>query len=60
MDLQKILNEQGLTNFPVGVTAENQINSGNYDVFVFDGEDEKEKIIVSENESVIVHHASLY
>ena len=59
MDLQKFLREQELTNFPVGVISENQINSSNYDVFVFDGKNEQEKIIPSENGFVIVHHASL-
>ncbi len=60
MDLKKILNEQGLTTFPVGITVESQINSSNYDVFVFDGEDKKNTIITSENEFVIIHHVSLY
>ena len=59
MNLKKILTEQGLDNFPVGVAMESQVNSSNYDVFVFDGDAEKEKIITFENESVIVHHASL-
>ena len=59
MDLQKILDENNLTNFPVGMIEESQISSGSYDVFVFDGKDEKEKIISSENKLVIINHASL-
>lgn len=59
MDLQKILDEQGFINSPVGIVTENQINSCNYDVFVFDDEVKTEKIIFSKNEFVIIHHASL-
>ena len=63
MDLKKIIEQYGLSNFPVGLggcrTSDYFFDSCGYDVVVFDGKSEPKKIIKSGDEFVIIHHASL-
>ncbi|MFQ5476625.1 MAG: hypothetical protein ACE5DT_06295 [Nitrosopumilus sp.] len=63
MDLKKIIEEQGLSNFPIGLggcrISDSYFDSCGYDVVVFDGKSEPAKTIKSEDEFVIIHHASL-
>jgi hypothetical protein len=63
MDVQKIIKEQGLSDFPSGLGGcrvfDYSFDSCSYDIFVFDGKSEPKKIIQYENEFVVIHHASL-
>ncbi len=63
MDLKKFITEHELTSFPVGLggcrVSGISDNSCDYDVFVFDGK-LGEKILKFENESVMIHHGSLF
>jgi len=63
MDLKKIIEEQGLSHFPVGLggcrISDFHFDLCAYDVIVFDTKSEPAKIIQSEDEFVIIHHASL-
>jgi len=62
MDMKQIIKDQGLSDFPVGLggcrISDNFFNSCSYDVVVFDGKSESDKIIKIENDLVIIHHAS--
>ena len=57
MDLQKIIQERGLSEFPIGVVSNDSVS--NYHVFVFDENSDSEKIIQHDNDFLILHHASL-
>ncbi len=63
MDIQKFIAENGLSNFPIGLDgcriSDFHFNLCPYDVVVFDGKSEPEKIVKSGDEFVIIHHASL-
>jgi len=63
MDLKKLVKEQILSSFPIGLggcrISDFHFDSCGYDVVVFDGKLEPEKIIKFEDEFVIIHHASL-
>ena len=63
MDLKKIIAEHGLSDFPVGLggcrISDFHFDSCAYDLFVFDGKSESERIIQSDNKFLIIHHASL-
>ncbi len=63
MDLKKLVYEQRLSKFPIGLggcrISNFHFDSCGYDVVVFDGKSEPEKIIKSGDEFVIIHHASL-
>ena len=63
MDLKKLVKEQVLSSFPIGLggcrISDFHFDSCGYDVVVFDGKLEPEKIIKFEDEFVIIHHASL-
>lgn len=63
MDAKKILKEQGISDFPVGLggcrVSDNYFDSCSFDLIVFDGKSESEKIIQSEDEFIVIHHASL-
>jgi len=63
MDLKKLVKEQNLSSFPIGLggcrISDFHFDSCGYDVVVFDGKLEPEKIIKYEDEFVIIHHASL-
>ncbi len=62
MDVKQIIKDQGLSDFPVGLSgcriSDNYFTSCGFDVVVFDGKSESEKIIKIENDFVIIHHAS--
>lgn len=63
MDLKKIIEQQGLSSFPVGLggcrISNYCFDSCGYDVVVFDGTSETKKIVKSGDEFAIIHHASL-
>jgi len=63
MDLKKLVDEQRLSSFPIGLggcrISDNYFDSCVYDVVVFDGKLEPEKIIKYGDEFAIIHHASL-
>jgi len=62
MDVKQIIKDQGLSDFPVGLggcrISDNYFTSCGFDVVVFDGKSESDKIIKIENEFAIIHHAS--
>ncbi len=63
MKIKKIVEEQGFSDFPVGLGGcrifDHHFDSCSYDLVVFDEKSESKKIIQSEDEFVIIHHASL-
>ena len=63
MDIKKIIEDQGLSGFSIGLggckISDNSFASCAYDVVVFDGKSKSMKIIKSGNEFAIIHHASL-
>lgn len=63
MDVKKFINDYGLSDFPVGLggcrTSDLCFDSCDYDVVVFDGKSEQEKIVKYDNVFVMLHHASL-
>jgi len=63
MDLKKLVDEQRLSSFPIGLggcrISDYYFDSCGYDVVVFDGKLEPEKIIKYGDEFAIIHHASL-
>ncbi len=63
MDMEKIIEEHGLSDFPIGLggcrISDFYFDSCAYDVIVFDEKSEPAKIIKSKGEFVIIHHASL-
>lgn len=62
MDLQKIPEKLGLSDFPVGLGGcrvyENFFDSCGYDVVVFDEKDEPDRIISIDNEVFVLHHGT--
>jgi len=63
MNIKKFIEEQGLSEFPIGLTgcriSDFYFDSCDYDVVVFDENSEQEKIIKFENDFVMLHHGSL-
>jgi hypothetical protein len=63
MDIKKFIENEKLSNFPVGLggcrISDHFFDSCGHDVVVFDEKSEPKKIIKFENEFVIIHHASL-
>ncbi len=63
MDLQKIPEKLGLSDFPVGLcgcrVSENFFDSCEYDIIVFDEKDEPDTIITIDDEMLILHHGTL-
>ncbi len=63
MDIKKFIEENGLSQYPVGLggcrISDLSFDSCDYDVFVFDGKSESDKIIPYSEEFVTLHHASL-
>ncbi len=63
MDIEKFVAENRLSDSPIGFggcrISDLHFNSCAYDVIVFDGKSESEKIIKYGDEFVIIHHASL-
>ncbi len=62
MDVKKIITDQGLSDFPVGLggcrNSNSNFDSCGYDVVVFDGKSESDNVMKIENEFVTIHHAS--
>jgi len=62
MDVKQIITDQGFSAFPVGLggcrNSDTNFDSCDYDIIVFDGKSESDKIINIENEFVTIHHAS--
>jgi len=63
MDIEKFITENGLSDFPIGLggcrISDFHFDSCGYDVVVFDGKSEPEKIVKFGDEFGIIHHASL-
>jgi len=63
MDIEKFVAENRLSDFPIGLAgcriSDFHFDSCEYDIVIFDGKSEPEKIIKSEGEFVMIHHASL-
>ena len=63
MDIKKIIEEQKLSTFPIGLggcrVSDLHFDSCDYDVVVFDEKSEQAKITKFDNEFVMIHHASL-
>ncbi len=63
MDIEKFVTETRLSVFPIGLggcrISDLHFDSCEYDIVVFDGKSEPEKIIKSGDEFVMIHHASL-
>ena len=63
MDIKKFIEENGLSGYPIGLggcrISDLSFDSCDYDVFVFDGKSESDKIIPYSEEFVTLHHASL-
>ena len=63
MDFNKLITEQELTQFPVGLggcrNSDFHFDSCDNDLFVFDGKSDYDQIIQFEDEFVNIHHASL-
>tara|TARA_B100000745_G_scaffold288869_1_gene226596 strand:+ start:522 stop:1403 length:882 start_codon:yes stop_codon:yes gene_type:complete len=62
MDLKKIIQEQNLSNFPIGLggcrLSENHFDSCGFDLMIFDGKSDSDTIVQSDNGFVILHHAT--
>ncbi|ABX12362.1 hypothetical protein [Nitrosopumilus maritimus] len=62
MDLQKIPEKLGLSDFPVGLggcrISDHFFDSCGYDVVVFDEKDEPDKIVSIDNEMFVLHHGT--
>ena len=63
MNIEKFVAENGFSNFPIGLggcrISDFHFDSCGYDLVVFDGKSELEKIVQSGDEFVLIHHASL-
>ena len=63
MDLKKLVKEQLLTNFPVGLggcrTTNSFSDSCEYDITIFDNKSEPNKIIFYDDSFIKIHHGSL-
>jgi len=63
MDLKKFIENQGLSNFPIGLggcrTLDYFFDSCDYDLIVFDENSSINQIISFENNFITIHHASL-
>ena len=63
MDLKKLVEEQSLTNFPVGLggcrTTDSFFDSCEYDITIFDDKSEPEKTIFYDDNFIKIHHGSL-
>ncbi len=62
MDLKKIIEEQKMSDFPIGLggcrLSENYFDSCGFDMIVFNGKSDSDKIIQFDNEFVLIHHAT--
>ena len=63
MNIEKLVAENGLSDFPIGLggcrISDFHFDSCGYDLVVFDGKSEQEKIVKSGDEFALIHHASL-
>ena len=63
MDLKKFIENQDLSDFPVGLggcrTMDYSFDSCDYDLMVFDENSSNNQIILFENNLITIHHASL-
>jgi len=63
MDLKKIIEQLGLSSFPVGLggcrISDCCFDSCGYDIVVFDGKSKPKKIVKSGDKFLVIHHASL-
>ena len=63
MDLKKLVEEQSLTNSPVGLggcrTTNSFFDSCEYDITIFDNKSESDKIIFYDDNFIKIHHGSL-
>jgi len=63
MNIEKFVAENAFSNFPIGLggcrISDFHFDSCGYDIVVFDGKSELEKIVKSGDEFVLIHHASL-
>jgi len=63
VDIKKFISEYDLSDFPIGLggcrTSDLCFESCDYDIVVFDGKSEQEKIVKFDNDFVMIHHASL-
>jgi len=63
MDLKKLVEDQSLTNFPVGLggcrTTSSFFDSCDYDITVFDNKSESDKVILYDDNFIKIHHGSL-
>jgi len=63
MNIEKFVAENEFSNFPIGLggcrISDVHFDSCGYDIVVFDGKSELEKIVKSGDEFVLIHHASL-
>lgn len=63
MDLKKFVQEQSLTNFPVGLggcrVTNSFFDSCDYDITIFDDKSESDKIVFYDGTFVKIHHGSL-
>ncbi|MGI0057071.1 MAG: hypothetical protein ACREAK_06815 [Nitrosarchaeum sp.] len=63
MDLKKLVEEQSLTNSPVGLggcrTTNSFFDSCEYDITIFDNKSESNKIIFYDDNFIKIHHGSL-
>lgn len=63
MDLKKLVEEQSLVNFPVGLggcrTTNSFFDSCDYDLTIFDNKSEHTKIIIYDDNFIKIHHGSL-
>ncbi len=63
MDMKKFIEENISSDLPIGLggcrISDSSYDSCDYNIFVFDGKSESEKIIHYDGNFVIIHHASL-
>ena len=63
MDFKKFIQNQGLSNFPIGLggcrNLDNFFDSCDYDLMIFDEHSSNDEIVSFENNMITIHHASL-
>jgi len=63
MDFKKFIENQGLSNFPIGLggcrNLDNFFDSCDYDLMIFDEHSSNDEIVSFENNMITIHHASL-
>ena len=63
MDFKKFIQNQGLSDFPIGLggcrNLDNFFDSCDYDLMIFDEHSSNDEIVSFENNMITIHHASL-